>query len=262
MTIKAQREIHKILSLILSMTMAGLFIQGMIVGKAANQLDAMGSTIFLAWLLYGYEILAKKHLPISLHFTWTLFIFMANGVGSAFRVYDTLPWWDIMLHLCSGYLISVAAMYILKIIKCDKIPKIGYILFVLGFGTLIACAWELIEFIADTFFGADMQIAASGVKDTMHDIISALAGSLIWLIMYLLQLKYKFKDLTYLFIKDFDRPEYTAKYDRHKKCYIYEKETVEIPSTDENHNTDINLDDVDNTPPTIEEVKIINLEEE
>ena len=49
----------------------------------------------------------------------------------------------------------------------------------------IASAWEIYEFVASKALNSDLQrVGASGVTDTVHDMIVALIGSLMVSVMY------------------------------------------------------------------------------
>ena len=116
--------------------------------------------------------------------TYTVFIFGTQWLGTYLRLYDTLLWWDIMLHFVSGILLGYVG--ILLFICLDKaywssrrMPS--KLLMVFSFLVAVSGAvfWEIMEFLSDTFLGSNTQLGS--LQDTMEDMIFGTLGALIFI---------------------------------------------------------------------------------
>lgn len=110
---------------------------------------------------------------------YSIFIFLGQFLGSVINLYDYLWGFDLFVHFLSGILTVVAANYILEISKFRNISGIVKFIYIVGFCSLVAILWEVIEFGIDMVFKMNMQHSIdTGVKDTMSDMIVALLGSI------------------------------------------------------------------------------------
>lgn len=122
-----------------------------------------------------------------------IFIFLAQFLGSGINLYDKIYWFDDFTHLLSGIFSCLVALAVLKIFKKSTTKDITFnIIFIFGIVFIIAGCWELIEFAIDQALGSNMQHSIdSGVNDTMFDMLSALVGSIIFNIIYYIEIKKK-----------------------------------------------------------------------
>ena len=102
-------------------------------------------------------------------------------LGSCYRFYDIINYYDDFLHIWSGF-ISVSVAYSLLIIfnKSDivnNINKYFIAIYIFVFAIAVAGLWEIIEFSMDTLLGLHTQ--AGGLTDTMIDMIDGLLGAII-----------------------------------------------------------------------------------
>ncbi len=118
----------------------------------------------------------------SLYSVCNLFLFFATILGSCFDFYGLINHYDDFLHMWSGF-ITVAIGYNLLISINDRIyvRKIFVILYLFTFSMGVASVWEITEFLFDTFLGTQMQ---RGLNDTMFDMIDALIGTIIMILLY------------------------------------------------------------------------------
>lgn len=86
---------------------------------------------------------------------------------------------------------SILSIVILVKSKCyDKNPLWVNILFIICVTLSVAAFWEFFEFINDNIFGKDAQkVAKTGVNDTMIDMIMVFIGSIIYSIIYIIEVK-------------------------------------------------------------------------
>lgn len=111
------------------------------------------------------------------YYALVLFACAAQYFGMMFRFYDRFPYFDLLLHFGSGFLLTMYGDYFCRFLvkKCSRseIPRVITVLFSVFFAITGAVVWEIYEFLADRFLGMTAQ--GIGVADTMEDLI---AGSL------------------------------------------------------------------------------------
>jgi hypothetical protein len=95
---------------------------------------------------------------------------------SIFHAYRVYPWIDMPTHFAAGmaaaYFFASAARHAQQSI--GAIPKLIQRLLALGLTTMLAVAWEFLEFLSDTFLGTHMN---HGVADTLHDLFFGMLGA-------------------------------------------------------------------------------------
>lgn len=113
------------------------------------------------------------------------FIFASMYLASIYNFYS-IPYYDKVLHLFSGFLISLIGYILFLELFNEKARKesnnYASAIFVSLFSTAVAGAWEIWEFSTDLLFGLSAQ---NGLVDTMVDIISGtLVGVITALLIY------------------------------------------------------------------------------
>lgn len=109
-----------------------------------------------------------------------IFIFLADFLGCVVNLYNTIYWYDLLVHFLSGIATFILGLIIYKHITKEKKNKQLKIIFCLGTVAIIAIIWELFEYFIDTFIGMDLQHTLdTGVSDTMQDMLVALLGGLL-----------------------------------------------------------------------------------
>ena len=92
--------------------------------------------------------------------------------------------------MLSGIFTSILALIILKNDKHTKLSIFNKILYVISFSMLVASLWEFFEYSIDFIFKLDTQkVLISGVNDTMQDMLVALVGSIIFIIVKYKEIK-------------------------------------------------------------------------
>lgn len=139
-------------------------------------------------VLYVPTILRKIfHLKISdeVELFYIVFVFFAQLCGSIFHFYHRYEFYDKMLHFASGILTCTFALVLLKNNKATGISLLSKIIFMILFSLAISGIWEIFEFTSDNLLNGDTQhVIATGVDDTMLDMISAFIGSVIFGLLY------------------------------------------------------------------------------
>lgn len=154
------------------------------------------NVVLIAFVTSFFDIVVervfKTKMSNFLKLSLVIFIFAAQCFGTAFDFYDKFHWWDTMLHTISGTIFFFVGIYLWNILtKNNTIPKTQMLIIVI-FGVLFSLStvviWEIFEFSVDSILGEDMQVARSGVgreviMDTMIDMISAVVGTIIGVIL-------------------------------------------------------------------------------
>ena len=132
-------------------------------------------------------------------FLYLIFGFIALFLGCQSHLFKTLYWYDNFSHFIWGFLSSLLAVLLLK--KFKKFDNIIFsCLFIFIFSLATSGLWEIFEFMVDNIFNADMQRSATGVYDTMKDIIITLFGNILFILSYIFE--YKNKKLLIRFLID------------------------------------------------------------
>ena len=152
----------------------------------------------LGVLASAYLIFFLSKRVVDLRFTRSfenfimIFLVLSNFLGGDIGFYDTVPWWDEMLHFVYGLAFTLVGYRIIAIffeergIEKDKLIVLG---FSFCFAIAIASLWEIYEYSMDIWFGdyfeeqgitlmqADKGSGETRIEDTMHDIILAVWSS-------------------------------------------------------------------------------------
>lgn len=126
---------------------------------------------------------------MHIHFPWFVFFLIALALwfhtagdiqGFSILFY---PYYDKISHLVSG--ITVALLSFLGVIFLDRYWNMNLtapfiVGFTIVFGVAFGSFWEMFEFLMDTLFAGSLGgMMQNGLNDTMLDMISVLAGSVI-----------------------------------------------------------------------------------
>jgi hypothetical protein len=129
---------------------------------------------------------------LKLRFTWHLnliilgFTMLAYMIGSCVDLYHSVPGYDKFVHAMSGAFISlltcVAYYFIKPSHSIEAIDARLLPVFVFTGSMAIAGLWEIWEYLMSGLTGQDLQfVAATGVSDTMQDMICCLIGTVAFL---------------------------------------------------------------------------------
>ena len=162
-------------------------VNGMFVVAACYALIyAQWSTLFIVAqgtvLNYAPFFLEKKyslHTPREIHASISLFVFGSFILGEVQNFYNTIWWWDALLHFSAGYMLTVIALIMLSVVFTHKnITTTPFLmtLFAISFAIAASSLWEVYEFLIDPFTETVMQ---PSLTDTMWDIMLAGIASLL-----------------------------------------------------------------------------------
>jgi uncharacterized membrane protein YjdF len=151
-------------------------------------------------------------IPRGMQFIIAIFIYASLFLGEIRQYYVRYPYWDLLLHMISGFLIGAIGFSLVDLLnKSDKVSlsmsPVLTSLFACCFAVTIGCLWEIFEFVMDQAFGFNMQkdtlLADGGTDigliDTMEDLIVDVLGALLSSLLGFFYLKkgefYKLKGL-------------------------------------------------------------------
>ncbi|HSG67008.1 MAG TPA: hypothetical protein VLD39_18520 [Gammaproteobacteria bacterium] len=136
-------------------------------------------------------ILLRDHLPVRLPAEMQLvalaFVFAALFLGEIRRYYERIWWWDIALHISSGWLLGIFGFLLVYVLNesrnVDLHMRPRFVaMFAFLFAVAVGALWEIFEFAMDAVFGTQMQKPMlddpSGLTDTMWDLIVDTIGAL------------------------------------------------------------------------------------
>lgn len=163
------------------------------------------ATYFPRFLHHSLQVIV----PVEFEFLTVVFIYASLFLGEVGGYYQVYWWWDLMLHLASGFIAGIFGFVMVYVLnENDEIGmhmKPGFVaffafLFSLGLGVM----WELFEYIMDEMLG--MNMTKSGLDDTMQDLFVALIGALVMSLIGYVYLKRKkptrfFERWVYKFVK-------------------------------------------------------------
>jgi hypothetical protein len=143
----------------------------------------------LPWLLRRWF---RVDVPPEFQLVTALFVFCAIFLGTSLGFYGRFHWWDTALHTTSGCLLGIVGFIAVFLINgTDHRPEGMRISLIAVFGFMFAVTlgvfWEIYEFVADQVIpGLDMQVVATGTRDTMVDmIVNTIGAAVIAVLGYL-----------------------------------------------------------------------------
>ena len=155
---------------------------------AAGNFSRLESSIAVIPLIFAGDILKKLGVrtSASIEIIFLIFLFISSILGSLFHFYEFVDYFDKFAHLLSGIVTAILGIIMLKKWRIKSKHQLSFDIILMNILSLaIASAWEIYEFVASKALNSDLQrVGASGVTDTVHDMIVALIGSLMVSVMY------------------------------------------------------------------------------
>ena len=173
----------------------GWGIYYIIQGKPYYYILAYCSLLFIPVVELVYKFLRFQ--PVyQLNAFIYIFIFLLYTLGIVLKFYSCVPYFDKAAHTLSGVFVSFLALILFYLIKPNhKIEEIDFPMasvFTIAVSMAMACFWEICEYVLSLLVHNDPQmVAATGVQDTMLDMIVCTIGALLMLIPYYLYYKKK-----------------------------------------------------------------------
>lgn len=140
-----------------------IFIGGCAYTIANNEISILITQSILALLLIILPIIVEKISNISLSnkiiLCYYFLVFITLFLGYILKLYELLPYWDIITHSFSHFLLILLGAILLNFTfnLNGTYPKWKIVLFASLFALGCGFLWELVEFSIDGIFGANMQ---------------------------------------------------------------------------------------------------------
>ncbi|HET8971458.1 MAG TPA: hypothetical protein VFN19_10385 [Candidatus Nanopelagicales bacterium] len=180
----ADRPVYRRITVGAQLLLAGGVVAFLLLGEWSNA--AYAATVIV---LSVAPLLLRRHLQVDVPAEFQLvalgFVFAAVMLGTVFGFYDRFWWWDTLLHTVSGFLLGIVGFIAVFVLNgTDRMPsgmRPSFVsIFGFTFAVTLGVVWEIWEFVGDLLVPSlDMQIAASGVQDTMIDLLVNTVGAAI-----------------------------------------------------------------------------------
>lgn len=125
-----------------------------------------GLQYVLMLALLTTPILLRKrfllNIPLVLVVAVAVFAFTALILGDGLNFYGKYPWWDSLLHLISGVVLSFIALWVVHVVMPDSYKtvfrnKFFLALYLLMFTLSAGALWEICEYTYDDIFHTNTQ---------------------------------------------------------------------------------------------------------
>ena len=160
-----------------------------------------------AMLLPGIiEKKIKIEIPSTMLLLYTLFLYCAIYLGEVKNFYYTIPYWDTILHTCSGAMLGALGFSFVSLLNHQReipvqLTPVFVSLFAFCFAITLGVFWEIYEFTFDGILGLNMQkfaletgellVGRSALTDTMKDLVVDSIGAFVMSVIGYISLKYK-----------------------------------------------------------------------
>lgn len=163
---KAKKSIKRYLSDASKTALAAFFIIWILTFIAFINTIIIGDWVRIglslsALIIYFFpDLISYKfgfNFSVTLKITFYLFVFAALILGEVFAFYGPFPFWDIILHFLSGFVIAGIGLSLVEIINKEKCRKALTLLFAFCFSITLGIMWECLEFTFDMTLRTDAQ---------------------------------------------------------------------------------------------------------
>lgn len=146
---------------------------------------ALGTLLVPVGLSLFYRLFRLRRVH-QLDFWVLIFATLAYMLGSVAELYLALPGYDKLAHMLSGVFVGMLCLCLLRAVRPGRElnpEDTALALLFVFFGSMaVAGLWEVGEYYVYRITGRDVQrVAATGVNDTMQDMIVCLVGTLAYL---------------------------------------------------------------------------------
>lgn len=149
-----------------------------------NEWESAFRTGLILLLMLVPSVLKQRYrfyLPFALDLGIVSFIFGTFFLGHTQNFYNSLRYWDLLIHFQSGLLLGITGFVLVYILNEHKRFNLdlspGFIfLFAITFSIAFGAIWEIVEFAGDIWFQSSWQ---ANLDDTMWDLIADSIGALI-----------------------------------------------------------------------------------
>jgi uncharacterized membrane protein YjdF len=181
----ASERIHRWVVLTIGTIMAIDLVVVMVRGQwLTGLLILVIGLVLLAPTLLKDRVQVK--IPYEFQLVILIFVFATLFLGEIRSFYYRFWWWDIALHVASGFLLGIFGFLLIYVLNENKNVNMSMkprfiALFAFVFSVAIGAIWEIFEYTTDYALGANMQKPMlgdpTGLTDTMWDLIVDTIGA-------------------------------------------------------------------------------------
>lgn len=172
-------------------TIYTIYILSIIYFAFKKNYSGVGLSFLSLVIALGLSKAYKKDIEIldtSIYIVINLFILSAFVLGSSYKFYDKIKYYDDFLHFWSGFISVKIGWNLLNSVEVNfSKNKLIFFIILLIFAMGISSICEIVEYLLDTIFKMETQVG--GLKDTMQDMIDSFLGGIIMIIYYLNKIK-------------------------------------------------------------------------
>ena len=156
-----------------------VFLGGIVVFVVLGDVKGVGNLVIAS----GAVLLARAAQLPRLYDLAVIVAMTFTGWGEALGLYDSISWYDNVVHFVVPLLTSqvlylcLARIEVLPDLKEELLPRHHLGIFVVTFslGVAVGGLWEIFEHASDSWFGSNLQL---GNSDTIGDLIADSLGAL------------------------------------------------------------------------------------
>ncbi len=142
---------------------------------------SLGTLLAPAGIRFIYRIFRWRSVE-QLNFLVLAFVFLAYPLGACVDFYREIPGFDKLAHALSGAFVGLLCLVLYYAVKpghaIERRDRALALCFVFFGSMAVAGLWEIAEYFVNRITGIDVQrVAATGVADTMQDMIVCLLGT-------------------------------------------------------------------------------------
>lgn len=214
---KSKRKIStKILFLIQQILAVGILIASIVEIFITENDESRSRMIFNSLMAFAFLISSyipmivekawKINIPTAVEIIYIVFATLSLILGEIGDFYVKYRWWDSMLHTMSGVILGCIGFMIINLcngnehVKSFKLGAGFAAIFVFSFTLMCGSIWEIVEWLADTINGTNMQryqdnisgvglVGRAALFDTMKDLMLDAAGGLLVSILGYIDIK-------------------------------------------------------------------------
>ncbi|NBK97587.1 MAG: hypothetical protein EOM50_06140 [Erysipelotrichia bacterium] len=177
------QKLYYVLCLIYAIVLAYAFYECISKQYMHSLMMCFVSLVLAFCIPIGFKLMKWK--PVyEIYILAIIFMFLASVLGSSYRFYDHVLYWDKYVHCFSGVLGGEVAYLLFCLLKKTQFVKkedrtLLYV-FINAVNIAIAALWELFEYAGLVFFDYDgIRHYTTGVHDSMSDILVCIIGGLV-----------------------------------------------------------------------------------
>lgn len=147
------------------------FIQGDVVMGFESVFCFIFTHLWDMFQVFGNGSFIEEVPPLS-QTMLNVIIFVGIVIGSYFGMFDSISWFDNMMHILSGFVCAVFGYDFAVIIQRKKGQCAATLaaIFSIMFALSIAVGWEFYEFLMDSLHGTNLQLSKAGPETAMFDL--------------------------------------------------------------------------------------------